>query len=188
MKKWLRVCLQTVCHQFCFMRCSEVIVSFCEVIPTNTKTLVCSTSVSVMKACFSSRQSSSDLACFVRFEKVNVYTTSNYREKFKAPTSFCFVLKVSHSLWTVSCLQGCTHFFFLLVWCAKVTEGWICWWTQQFPCVKDSSWDANFTLLKWLQNQKQSLESMQSAKKKRKDNNWRSQLYVKVKTSLKERT
>lgn len=136
MKKWLRVCLQTVCHQFCFTRCSEVIVSFCEVIPTNTKTLVCSTSVSVMKACFSSRQSSSDLACFVRFEKVNVYTASNYREKFKAPTSFCFVLKVSHSLWTVSCLQGCTHFFFLLVWCAKVTEGWICWWTQQFPCVK----------------------------------------------------
>ncbi|XP_024130016.1 amyloid beta A4 precursor protein-binding family B member 1-interacting protein isoform X2 [Oryzias melastigma] len=38
-------------------------------------------------------KSSSDLACFVRFEKVNVYTTSNYREKFKAPTSFCFVLK-----------------------------------------------------------------------------------------------
>ncbi|RVE61465.1 hypothetical protein OJAV_G00171060 [Oryzias javanicus] len=38
-------------------------------------------------------KSSSDLACFVRFENVNVYTASNYREKFKAPTSFCFVLK-----------------------------------------------------------------------------------------------
>uniref|UniRef100_A0A8C8DRG2 Amyloid beta A4 precursor protein-binding family B member 1-interacting protein n=1 Tax=Oryzias sinensis TaxID=183150 RepID=A0A8C8DRG2_9TELE len=38
-------------------------------------------------------KSSPDLACFIRFEKVNVYTASNYREKFKAPTSFCFVLK-----------------------------------------------------------------------------------------------
>lgn len=61
---------------------------------------------------FFPRQSSSDLACFIRFEKVNVYTASNYREKFKAPTSFCFVLKVSHSVWDVSCLGRCTLFFF----------------------------------------------------------------------------
>lgn len=40
-------------------------------------------------------QSSSDLACFVRFEQVNVYMTDSYRLKYKAPTDFCFVLKVS---------------------------------------------------------------------------------------------
>ncbi|KAG7227317.1 hypothetical protein INR49_000321, partial [Caranx melampygus] len=38
-------------------------------------------------------QSSSDLACFVRFEKVNIYNTSNYKQKYKAPTDFCFILK-----------------------------------------------------------------------------------------------
>uniref|UniRef100_A0A3B5B2X3 Amyloid beta A4 precursor protein-binding family B member 1-interacting protein n=1 Tax=Stegastes partitus TaxID=144197 RepID=A0A3B5B2X3_9TELE len=38
-------------------------------------------------------KSSSDLACFVHFEKVNVYTTSNYKQKYKAPTNFCFMLK-----------------------------------------------------------------------------------------------
>uniref|UniRef100_A0A3Q3WXZ3 Amyloid beta A4 precursor protein-binding family B member 1-interacting protein n=1 Tax=Mola mola TaxID=94237 RepID=A0A3Q3WXZ3_MOLML len=38
-------------------------------------------------------KSSSDLTCFVRFEKVNVYTTSNYKHKYRAPTNFCFILK-----------------------------------------------------------------------------------------------
>ncbi|XP_040028360.2 amyloid beta A4 precursor protein-binding family B member 1-interacting protein [Gasterosteus aculeatus] len=35
----------------------------------------------------------SDLVCFVRFEKVNIYTTKNYKHKYKAPSDFCFVLK-----------------------------------------------------------------------------------------------
>ncbi|XP_076018278.1 amyloid beta A4 precursor protein-binding family B member 1-interacting protein-like isoform X2 [Genypterus blacodes] len=35
----------------------------------------------------------SDLACFVHFEKVNIYTTENYKQKYKAPTNFCFILK-----------------------------------------------------------------------------------------------
>ncbi|KAL6104153.1 apbb1ip [Pungitius sinensis] len=35
----------------------------------------------------------SNLVCFVRFEKVNIYTTKNYRHKYKAPTNFCFMLK-----------------------------------------------------------------------------------------------
>ncbi|XP_043990764.1 amyloid beta A4 precursor protein-binding family B member 1-interacting protein-like [Gambusia affinis] len=38
-------------------------------------------------------KSSTDLACFVRFEKVNVYTASNYKQKYRAPTDFCFLLK-----------------------------------------------------------------------------------------------
>uniref|UniRef100_A0A3Q3A1I0 Amyloid beta A4 precursor protein-binding family B member 1-interacting protein-like n=1 Tax=Kryptolebias marmoratus TaxID=37003 RepID=A0A3Q3A1I0_KRYMA len=38
-------------------------------------------------------KSSTDLACFVRFEKVNIYTTSNYRQMYRAPTNFCFILK-----------------------------------------------------------------------------------------------
>uniref|UniRef100_A0AAQ5ZIA2 Amyloid beta A4 precursor protein-binding family B member 1-interacting protein n=1 Tax=Amphiprion ocellaris TaxID=80972 RepID=A0AAQ5ZIA2_AMPOC len=38
-------------------------------------------------------KSSTDLACFVRFEKVNVYTTNNYKQKYRAPTNFCFMLK-----------------------------------------------------------------------------------------------
>lgn len=45
---------------------------------------------------FSGPQSSSDLTCLVRFEKINVYTTRNYRQKFRAPTDFCFVLKVKN--------------------------------------------------------------------------------------------
>lgn len=36
---------------------------------------------------------SSDLACFVHFEKVNIYTTNNYKQKYKAPTDHCFILK-----------------------------------------------------------------------------------------------
>ncbi|XP_055359633.1 amyloid beta A4 precursor protein-binding family B member 1-interacting protein-like isoform X2 [Betta splendens] len=38
-------------------------------------------------------KSSSDLVCFARFEKVNVYTTHDYKQKYRAPTNFCFVLK-----------------------------------------------------------------------------------------------
>nr|BAM36370.1 amyloid beta (A4) precursor protein-binding family B member 1 interacting protein [Oplegnathus fasciatus] len=38
-------------------------------------------------------KSSSDLACFVRFEKVNIYSTNNYKQKYRAPTNFCFMLK-----------------------------------------------------------------------------------------------
>uniref|UniRef100_A0A667YUW3 Amyloid beta A4 precursor protein-binding family B member 1-interacting protein n=1 Tax=Myripristis murdjan TaxID=586833 RepID=A0A667YUW3_9TELE len=38
-------------------------------------------------------KSSSDLACFVQFEKVNIYTTSDYKQKYRAPTDFCFILK-----------------------------------------------------------------------------------------------
>ncbi|XP_022610574.1 amyloid beta A4 precursor protein-binding family B member 1-interacting protein-like isoform X2 [Seriola dumerili] len=38
-------------------------------------------------------KSSSDLACFVRFEKVNIYTTNNYKQKYRAPTNFGFMLK-----------------------------------------------------------------------------------------------
>ncbi|KAM4728013.1 amyloid beta A4 precursor protein-binding family B member 1-interacting protein-like [Anableps anableps] len=38
-------------------------------------------------------KSSTDLACFVRFEKVNIYTTSSYKQKYRAPTDFCFLLK-----------------------------------------------------------------------------------------------
>ncbi|XP_018532923.1 amyloid beta A4 precursor protein-binding family B member 1-interacting protein isoform X2 [Lates calcarifer] len=38
-------------------------------------------------------KSSSDLACFIRFDKVNIYTTNNYKQKYRAPTNFCFMLK-----------------------------------------------------------------------------------------------
>ncbi|KAM4551422.1 amyloid beta A4 precursor protein-binding family B member 1-interacting protein-like [Odontesthes bonariensis] len=38
-------------------------------------------------------KSSTDLARFIHFEKVNVYTTSDYKQKYRAPTNFCFILK-----------------------------------------------------------------------------------------------
>ncbi|XP_073347254.1 amyloid beta A4 precursor protein-binding family B member 1-interacting protein-like isoform X2 [Pagrus major] len=38
-------------------------------------------------------KSSSDLVCFTRFEKVSIYSTNSYRQKYRAPTDFCFVLK-----------------------------------------------------------------------------------------------
>ncbi|XP_029308939.1 amyloid beta A4 precursor protein-binding family B member 1-interacting protein-like isoform X2 [Cottoperca gobio] len=38
-------------------------------------------------------KSSSDLACFVHFEKVNIYTTNCFKQKYRAPTNFCFMLK-----------------------------------------------------------------------------------------------
>lgn len=40
-------------------------------------------------------QCSADLACFIRFMNLDIYTTENYRHKYKAPTDFCFILKVT---------------------------------------------------------------------------------------------
>lgn len=40
-------------------------------------------------------QRSADLACFIRFDKVDVYNTNNYSQKYRAPTDFCFILKVA---------------------------------------------------------------------------------------------
>ncbi|XP_063076066.1 amyloid beta A4 precursor protein-binding family B member 1-interacting protein-like [Engraulis encrasicolus] len=36
---------------------------------------------------------SSDLACFIQFEQVDVYYSHDYKHKYRAPTNFCFVLK-----------------------------------------------------------------------------------------------
>ncbi|CAB1325789.1 unnamed protein product [Coregonus sp. 'balchen'] len=33
------------------------------------------------------------------FDKVNIYTTTDYKQKYKAPTDFCFILKVGHPSW-----------------------------------------------------------------------------------------
>ncbi|KAM6918324.1 amyloid beta A4 precursor protein-binding family B member 1-interacting protein-like [Xenentodon cancila] len=38
-------------------------------------------------------KSSTDLTCFARLERVNIYTSNNYTQKYRAPTSFCFLLK-----------------------------------------------------------------------------------------------
>ncbi|XP_048862079.1 amyloid beta A4 precursor protein-binding family B member 1-interacting protein [Brienomyrus brachyistius] len=38
-------------------------------------------------------KTSRDLACFVQFDNVNIYYGKEYKNKFKAPTDFCFVLK-----------------------------------------------------------------------------------------------
>ncbi|XP_029582328.1 amyloid beta A4 precursor protein-binding family B member 1-interacting protein isoform X2 [Salmo trutta] len=38
-------------------------------------------------------KTSRDLACFIQFDKVNIYTTTDYKQKYKAPTDFCFILK-----------------------------------------------------------------------------------------------
>ncbi|CAL8344038.1 unnamed protein product [Merluccius merluccius] len=38
-------------------------------------------------------KSSIDLSCLVSFENVNVYTASGYKQKYRAPTEFCFILK-----------------------------------------------------------------------------------------------
>lgn len=43
----------------------------------------------------SPRQSSRDLVCFVQLDNLNVYYGKDFRSKYKAPTDFCFVLKVS---------------------------------------------------------------------------------------------
>ncbi|XP_034039896.1 amyloid beta A4 precursor protein-binding family B member 1-interacting protein-like [Thalassophryne amazonica] len=38
-------------------------------------------------------KTSSDLACFVQFDKFHIYTTSNYKQRYRAPTDYCFILK-----------------------------------------------------------------------------------------------
>ncbi|XP_033993274.1 amyloid beta A4 precursor protein-binding family B member 1-interacting protein-like isoform X1 [Trematomus bernacchii] len=38
-------------------------------------------------------KSSSDLVCFVHFEKFNIYNTKHFKLKYRAPTDFCFMLK-----------------------------------------------------------------------------------------------
>ncbi|KAF3703768.1 Amyloid beta A4 precursor protein-binding family B member 1-interacting protein [Channa argus] len=38
-------------------------------------------------------KSSRDLICFVQFDNVNVYYGKDFKNKYKAPTDFCFVLK-----------------------------------------------------------------------------------------------
>lgn len=49
---------------------------------------------SVLFSHLSVLQCSADLACFVRFDKLDVYNAKNYKQKYKAPTDFCFILKV----------------------------------------------------------------------------------------------
>lgn len=49
----------------------------------------------VIKSSFMSFQSSRDLVCFVQFDNVNVYFGKDVKNRYKAPTDFCFVLKVS---------------------------------------------------------------------------------------------
>lgn len=39
-------------------------------------------------------QSSRDLICFLQLDNVNIYYGSDFKSKHKAPTDFCFVLKV----------------------------------------------------------------------------------------------
>ncbi|XP_030630643.1 amyloid beta A4 precursor protein-binding family B member 1-interacting protein-like [Chanos chanos] len=38
-------------------------------------------------------KTSPDLVCFVQFDNVNVHYATDYKNKYKAPTDFCFVLK-----------------------------------------------------------------------------------------------
>uniref|UniRef100_A0A8C8D2C0 Amyloid beta A4 precursor protein-binding family B member 1-interacting protein n=1 Tax=Oncorhynchus tshawytscha TaxID=74940 RepID=A0A8C8D2C0_ONCTS len=38
-------------------------------------------------------KTSRDLACFIQLDKVNIYTTTDYKQKYKAPSDFCFILK-----------------------------------------------------------------------------------------------
>ena len=40
-------------------------------------------------------QTSTDLACLLQLDQVNIYTTSDYRQRLKAPTDHCFILKVT---------------------------------------------------------------------------------------------
>ncbi|KAL0961666.1 hypothetical protein UPYG_G00352970 [Umbra pygmaea] len=48
-----------------------------------------------------------DLVCFVQFDNVNVYYGKDLKNKYKAPTEFCFVLKQQLGLIKVKCLaQG----------------------------------------------------------------------------------
>ncbi|MGH0152496.1 UNVERIFIED_CONTAM: hypothetical protein FKN15_042664 [Acipenser sinensis] len=45
-------------------------------------------------------KTSQDLACFIQFDNVHVYYGTQYKNKYKAPTDYCFVLK----LWTNFCI------------------------------------------------------------------------------------
>eukprot|EP00066_Takifugu_rubripes_P025725 XP_011614991.1 PREDICTED: amyloid beta A4 precursor protein-binding family B member 1-interacting protein-like isoform X1 [Takifugu rubripes] len=36
---------------------------------------------------------SANLSCFVHFDKLDVYNAKNYKQKYRAPTDFCFILK-----------------------------------------------------------------------------------------------
>ncbi|XP_052333149.1 amyloid beta A4 precursor protein-binding family B member 1-interacting protein-like isoform X2 [Oncorhynchus keta] len=38
-------------------------------------------------------KTSRDLACFIQLDKVNIYSTTDYKQKYKAPSDFCFILK-----------------------------------------------------------------------------------------------
>ena len=42
-----------------------------------------------------SSQVSRDLVCFLQLDHVNVYYGQDYRNKYKAPTDYCLVLKVN---------------------------------------------------------------------------------------------
>ena len=48
---------------------------------------------SVFRVFFS--QVSRDLVCFLQLDHVNVYYGQDYRNKYKAPTDYCLVLKVN---------------------------------------------------------------------------------------------
>uniref|UniRef100_A0A8C6T3B0 Amyloid beta A4 precursor protein-binding family B member 1-interacting protein n=1 Tax=Neogobius melanostomus TaxID=47308 RepID=A0A8C6T3B0_9GOBI len=63
-------------------------------------------------------RSSSDLACFIRFEQVNVYWTDSYRLKYRAPTDHCFVLK--HP-----CIQKESHYVKFL--CCEDEDSALLW-------------------------------------------------------------
>ncbi|XP_072297204.1 amyloid beta A4 precursor protein-binding family B member 1-interacting protein-like [Eucyclogobius newberryi] len=63
-------------------------------------------------------KSSSDLACFVRFEQVNVYTTDEYKLRYRAPTDHCFVLK--HP-----CIQKASHYVKFL--CCEDEDSMLLW-------------------------------------------------------------
>ncbi|CAN9503075.1 unnamed protein product [Ophioblennius macclurei] len=63
-------------------------------------------------------KSCSDLACFIRFENVNVYIAHKYKEKYRAPTNFCFVLK--HH-----CIQKESHYIKFL--CCEEKHSLLLW-------------------------------------------------------------
>lgn len=44
-------------------------------------------------------QTSRDLACFLQLDHVNVYLGQEYKSKYKAPTDYCMVLKVTSESW-----------------------------------------------------------------------------------------
>ena len=50
-------------------------------------------------------QTSRDLACFIQFENVNIYYGIQCKMKYKAPTDYCFVLKVGFKSLPYICKQ-----------------------------------------------------------------------------------